>query len=302
MKMLIVLLRLKGGIGRANAEIAEVLRKKDWEVDFLSREDDLKIFSLLKSFFPMRNRIKQLMKKKNYDVVYTQDYSCALPLLFPSPIFWEKHFCCFCGVKSGKHPTQFQLHQKYLQRITGRIMGKKLIVIGDQLKEIFPKSKLIYRGVNIKKFKPLKKKKDSLGWINKDIEEISKEELQKICENTELKLSVAENIPVKKMNNFYNKCEVFVDLPRTAGFNLAWLEAMAAGVPIIIGNDKGAGTILPFNKIQEDKEKVKEIEKIIKNPKKINYRGWIIKNKFTWEDKVEKLESFLKIIKNEKNC
>ncbi len=293
MKMLIILLRLKGGVGRANTEIAEVLRKKGWEVDFLSREDDLKIFSLLKSFFPLRKKVKQLMKKRNYDVIYTQDYSCALTLLFPFPIFWGKHFCCFCGVKSGKHPELEQRHQKFLQRLVGKIMGRKIVVIGDQLKAIFPKSKLIYRGVNINKFKTLKKKRDYLGWINKDIEEISKDELQKICENIGLKLSVAENIPLEKMNEFYNNCQVFVDLPRTAGFNLAWLEAMASGVPIIVGNEKGAGTVLPFDKVLNNKEKVKEIEKKIKNPKHINYQKWITDNKFTWEDKTEKLESFL---------
>ena len=294
MKMLIVLLRLKGGVGRANVEIAEVLRKKDWEVDFLSREDDLKIFSLLKSFFTLKKRVKELMKKRNYDIIYTQDYSCALPLLFPFPIFWKKHFCCFCGVKSGKHPELIQWHHKFFQRLVGKIMGKKIVVIGDQLKEIFPKSKLIYRGVNINKFKPLQKKRDCLGWINKDIEKISRDELQKICENTGLKLFVAENIPVEKMNEFYNKCQVFIDLPRTAGFNLAWLEAMAAGVPIILGNEKGAGTILPFDKILKDKEKIKEIEKKIKNPKCIDYRKWVIDNEFTWEDKAKKLIKFFK--------
>ena len=294
MKMLIVLLRLKGGVGRANTEIAEVLRKKGWEVDFLSREDDLKIFSLLKSFFTLKKRVKELMKKRNYDIIYTQDYSCALPLLFPFPISWKKHFCCFCGVKSGIHPELVQWHHKFLQRLVGKIMNKKLVVIGDQLKEIFPNSKLIYRGVNIEKFKPLKKKRDCLGWINKDIEKISRDELQKICENTGLKLSVAENIPLEKMNDFYNKCQVFVDLPRTAGFNLAWLEAMAAGVPIIIGNEKGAGTILPFNKVLNDKEKVKKIKKKIKNPKRIDYRKWIINNEFTWEDKAKKLIKFFK--------
>ena len=288
--MLIILIRLRGGIGRANSEIAEVLRKKGWEIDFLSREDDLKIFSLSKSLFPLRKKIKQKMKEKKYDIIYTQDYSCALPLLFPFPLLWKKHFSCFCGIKSGKHPKLIQWHHRFLQRLIGKILGKKVIVIGDQLKEIFPKSTLIYRGVNIQKFKPLKKKRDSLGWIDKDIEIISKKELKKICKNTGLKLSIAKNIPIERMNEFYNKCKVFIDLPRTAGFNLAWLEAMAAGVPIIIGNEKGAGTILPFNKAFNNAE----IENIIRNPKEIDYRKWVIDNKFDWESKAEKLEIFLK--------
>jgi hypothetical protein len=57
MKILIVLLRLKGGVGRANGEIASELRKMGHEVDILSREDDLKMFSLGKSVFPMRRKM-----------------------------------------------------------------------------------------------------------------------------------------------------------------------------------------------------------------------------------------------------
>ena len=49
----------------------------------LSREGDLKIYSLWKSIFPIRKRIKKLMKKENYDIIYTQDWSFAFPLLFP---------------------------------------------------------------------------------------------------------------------------------------------------------------------------------------------------------------------------
>ncbi len=293
MKILIVLLRKPGGVGRANGEIAEALMEMGHEVDILSREDDLKVFSLAKSIFPMRKRVSELMRKKGYDFIYTQDYSCAMPLIFPYPIFWKKHFCCFCGVKSGKHPELVQWHQKFLQRFTGRIFGKKLVVIGDQLKEIFPKAKLIYRGVNLKKFKPLKKKRSCLGWIDKDIELISRAELKKVCGAVKLKLCVAEGIPPEKMNGFYNKCKVFVDIPRTAGFNLAWLEAMAAGVPIVIGNERGAGSFLPFDKISDDVDMSKEVEKIIKKPVKINYRNWLIKNKFTWKDKAKELVSFL---------
>lgn len=292
MKILIVLLRLRGGVGRANTEIASALKKMGHEVKILSREDHLKKFSLIRGFFPLRRKIRQIVKNGGFDIVYTQDYSMALPLLYPYKILRKKHFCCFCGVKSGSHPELVQWHHKFLQRKVGKIMRRRLVVIGDQLKRIFPWAKLIYRGVNIKEFRPLKRKRISLGWIDKDIELISEKEIQFVCEKTGLKLFIARSIPPGKMNEFYNECKVFVDIPRTAGFNLAWLEAMSAGVPIIIGNKKGAGSVMPFDKVLKSDNKVERMIEIINKPKKINYRDWIIKNNFTWEDKAKELVDF----------
>lgn len=292
MKILIVLLRLSGGVGRANTEIANALRNEGHEVDILSREDHLHKCSLLSGIFLLRRRIVSLMKKKRYDVVYTQDYSMALSLLLPFPRFWNKHFCGFCGVKSGKHPELVQWHHRLLQRSVGNLFGRKLVVIGDELKQLFPKSTLIYRGVNLETFKPLGKKRTALGWIEKDIELIHETALKEICKKTNLKLFVAKGIPPEKMNEFYNSCEVFIDLPRTAGFNLSWLEAMAAGVPLIIGNNKGAGTFLPIKKITNQKNQVSEIVTLIKNSSKEKYRDWLIDNKFTWRDKAKELIRF----------
>ncbi len=305
MKILIVLLRLNGGVGRANIEIAQELRKRGHEVDILSREDDLKKYSLNKGFFLIRNKIRQLMNEKNYNIIYTQDYSCSLPLLFPYPIFWKRHFCCFCGVKTtedmeffqGSYKSRFSYYYHiFLHRTIGKIMGKKLIVIGDRLKEMFPKSTLIYRGVNLNKFKPLRKKRTHLGWYSSDNEIISIKDIQKISNEVNLDLLVAKNISKDNMNKFYNTCQVFINLPRTAGFNLSWLEAMAAGTPIIIGNNKGAGAIIPISKISNKINIVKEIVSIIKNSKKINYRKWLIDNDFSWENKVKELETFFKNI------
>jgi glycosyltransferase involved in cell wall biosynthesis len=303
MKILVVLLRSKGGVGRANSEIAKVLREKRYEVDILSREDDLGIYSLFKSVFPLRKKIKRLMKEKNYDIIYTQDYSCALPLLFPYPIFWREHFCCFCGTKKWRHPgIFFQGHHRIVQEIIGKIMGKKLVSIGDGIYKRFPKSTKIYRGVNIREFKSLRKKRDKIGWIDRDTEEISKKELEKISELTGLDLIIAKGIPRSKMNEFYNKCKVFVSLPRNDGYNNSWNEALAAGVPIIVGNEDGAGSFLPLKKINYDRspkrknydrDKINKIVGIILRQKGKNQRKWLIKKGLTWEDKSDELIKFL---------
>jgi len=300
MKILIVLRKLKGGIGRANTEIANALEKKGHKVDILSREDNMKIFSLISSIFPLRKKIKQFMKKENYDVIYTQDYSMAIPLLIPYPIFWKIHFCCYCGTKKWRHSgIFFQGHHTIVQKIIGRIMRKKLVSIGDGIHRKFPKSTKIYRGINLKMFKPLNKKRNSIGWIERDTEEITKKDLKNISQLVGLKLLIAKNIPKNKMNEFYNRCKVFISLPRNDGYNNSWNEAMAAGVPIIIGNWEGGGSVLPLNKISRKKNVIKEIVKLIKNPRKINYRKWLIENEFTWGEKTEELIKFFK--KFEKN-
>lgn len=303
MKILIVLLRKAGGVGRANTEIAKALRKKGHEVDLLSREDDLQKYSFASGIFPIRKKSKELMKQKNYDIIYTQDFSCGLSILFPYPLFIRKHYYCSIGIKhSGL--------LKYLQLLVGRIMGGKTVVIFDTNKKRFPKANLVYRGVDPEMFKPLKQKKRHLGYMNKFSELVPAERYEKIAKQMKMQTIVAGKKQKKKikrtfseedshnfnkftdeeMNEFYNKCQVFINLATPdAGFNLSWLEAMAAGVPIIIGDNNGAGPMLPFDKILNEKNMEKEIVQIIKNPKKVDYRKWIIENGLTWEATADKL-------------
>ena len=94
------------------------------------------------------------------------------------------------------------------------------------------------------------------------------------------------------MNGFYNKCMVFVSLPTKAGANNVWGESMSSGVPIVIGNNKGPGQILPLNKVFDGENKVEKIKQIIENPKKINYRKWLMEEGFSWENKAQELIEF----------
>ena len=301
LKILIILIRFPGGVGTSNKEIAEVLRKKGHKVDFLSREDDLGIYSFKSSIFPIRKRVQELMVKNNYDIIYSQDHSMTLPLLIPYPLYPDQVFHACIGIKrSGT--------QKIIQYLVGRVMNKKTIVINDYNHKRFPKSHLVYRGVNLKRFKPLGKKRVCLGWINKFSEQLDSKIYKKIAKEVGLKPIYAggsgkskstdkaygktiihsfDKIPDDKMNEFYNKCKVFVNCPTSdAGFNLSWLEAMSSGVKIIIGNEEGAGKILPIYKVNSPSE----IKEIVETHKKdFDYRKWIIDNDFTWENCVKKL-------------
>jgi len=302
MKILIVLVRLRGGVGRSNTEITRVLSKKGHKVDILSREDNLKIYSFIQSIFPLRKKIKEMMKKENYDIIYTQDYTMALPLLIPYPIYWKKHINFACGEKTwGIH--------KFIQGIISRIMGKKIGVVCHELKNKFPKATLIYRGTNFNLFKPLaNKKKKFIGWAERDLENFSEEELKKVSKAVEIDYKIAKNIPPEKMNNYYNQCLVFISLPYRGGYNNVWAEALASGVPLVIGNNKGPGKKFPIKRVSsEEKRKrgirqkkeikrinhVEEIINIIKNSKMKTQREWLINNGFSWEEKAKEVEKFL---------
>ena len=146
-KILIVLRKWEDeeGVGKAVKNIKEGLEKKGWKVDAVSREDDLKINSMSASMGPLKEFIKVKDEAENYDVIYTQDWSLAFPLLFPKKVFKEKHFCFFHNIQPGENTKVFQ-------KIVGNMLGEKLVVRTEELKEKFPKSTLASDGVKHKLF------------------------------------------------------------------------------------------------------------------------------------------------------
>jgi glycosyltransferase involved in cell wall biosynthesis len=176
----------------------------------------------------------------------------------------------------------------------GRMMGNKLIVCIDELKKMFPNSTLIYNRVDPKFFKSNKKVnkiKNSVGFSGWKTEEYHCNEIEKAINEAGKKMVIAENIPKEKMPEFYQKLESFINLPpECSGFALKYLEAMASGVPRIIGSQYGGGNSIPVTKIED----YKTLKEAILMAKKKDYRKWIIKNKFTWEDATAQLEKIFK--------
>jgi len=281
MKILIFLKKWPGGVGVVVNSIKKELKNMGHKVVCVSREEDLKCFSSVKNLFWLRNKYKKIIKKENPDIIYTQDWSMAFPLLFPLRLFKKKHFCCFHGNEPGK--------SKILQDLVGKILGKNLIVVGDILKKRFPKSNLIYNGVDFKNFKPnrkIKKIKNSVGFVNWKTKDYNYEKIKLACKNLGKKLIVAENIPYEKMPEFYQKLECFISLPpKDAGFNMSWIEAMACGVPKIIGNNYGIGSKLPIIKIEDQGS----IENAIKKANKKKYEGFFRKIDLNWKNHSNKL-------------
>ena len=273
-----IFIRWPGGVGEVIRSISKEFAKLGHEIYVISREEDLKKYSLIGSIFPIRRLVKQLIKEKECDVVYTHDWSTAFTLLFPYGIFKKKHFCIFYGNQLGA--------TKIFQEIIGKIMGNRLIVVGDLNKKKFPKSHLIRNAVNMEKFKPLKKKRKYLGWTEKSTESITRERFIEIGKRVNLPILIAKDIPPEKMNEFYNKLKVFLSLPpRASAGALSWMEAMAGGVPKIMGNNESEGYLYPIDKI----ENYKDIGTAIINSKKRDYRKWLKEHDFNWKTHVSKL-------------
>ena len=120
MKILVLVKEMGfGGVETLLKNISKEFEKKGHSVDIISRQDDLKIKNTFRSIFPMRKKIREIMKEKNYDIIYTQDWNMALPLLFPYPIFRKKHFSFFHATQKGKG--------FFIQFPVGILIGKRLI-------------------------------------------------------------------------------------------------------------------------------------------------------------------------------
>ncbi len=267
-----------GGVETLMKNLSKEFAKKGHSVDILSRQEDLKLNSVVQSIFPLRKKIKEIMKKEKYDVIYTQDWNMAFPLLFPYPLFRKKHFCFFNATQKG---IGF-----FIQVPVGIILGKRLLT-GDRVnKKRYSKSTLLATAVNMDEFRPLKRKRTYLGWTNKPTEVLNKDKINAIGKNLGIPVLIAENIPHEKMNEFYNKCKIYVSLPpKEAGGGVTYMEVMAAGVPRIVGNMYSEGYKFPFDKIENSKN----LEEAIKNSKKRDYRKWMENSEITWEKHAEKL-------------
>ena len=166
-------------------------------------------------------------------------------------------------------------------------MGRKLIVVGNSLKKKFPKSILIYNGIDFEEFEPnkkIKKIKNSVGFVNWKTNDYNYEKIKKAVKDANKKLFAAENIPYEQMPKFYQKLEYFISLPpKCTGFNMSWIEAIACGVPKIIGNNAGIGGKLNINKVKFS------ISDSLKKAKKKNYRKEILNGEFNLKKNIRKL-------------
>ena len=132
MKILIVFRRKERIIWESIKQMEKKLVKLGHNVDLLSREEDLNMNSLSSSMGGLSVAIEKKDKENNYGIIYTQDWSIAMPLLLPTKTLFEKHYCLFHDVEPSGAKS------RVLQRIVGNMMGTKLVVKTKELKEKFP--------------------------------------------------------------------------------------------------------------------------------------------------------------------
>jgi len=275
MKILILLKTWVGGPATYVKEVKRELENLGHEVTVITREECLGINSLAKSIFAIR----KTAKADDYDIIYTKDWSLAFPLLFPYPILKDKHYCGFGGLQPGK--------AKHLQKLTYAMMPNRIICYGDPVKNEYPNAHQIFNGVNTERFKPMpeiERIPNSVGFVNCPEDQWNFGIVKEAVEKTGKKFMNIWGVPNEDMPKFYNQIETFISYPpEYTGFNLCWLEAMACGVPKIIGTNSGIGCRLPISKIQD----FINIEDSINNVTEKDYAKMV--GDFTWKAHTKKL-------------
>jgi hypothetical protein len=143
MKILILYRTENDPTGEFVKEIKRNLDKAGHETELISRNKDLHLTSLSGSMDGLKNFVIKEDKRKNYDIIYTQDWSIAFPLLFPTKILFDKHYCLFHDFEKEGGPQS-----RIFQRITGSLLGEHLLVKTEELKRKFPKAILSKEGIS----------------------------------------------------------------------------------------------------------------------------------------------------------
>lgn len=144
MKILILYRTQKDATGGFVKKIKEDLEKGGHKTELVSRNEDLHLPSLSSSMDALKEFVIKKDNLENYDIIYTQDWSIAFPLLFPSKILFDKHYCLF-------HDSEEKggAQSKVLQKITGNLLGSHLLVKTPELKKRFSKSVLSENGLGV---------------------------------------------------------------------------------------------------------------------------------------------------------
>jgi len=290
MKVLMVHKTRIGGVAIHVKEISEELRKKGIEVEEITRNEDLKLTSFWKSYFKMKTLFKKWSKE--YDIIHCHDWSITYPALKAN----------IKNLVATFHGFPLNIVANYFENYCIKKLREKAIVVSPNMKKIYKTSTLIPNGVNLsifKKYEDIERIKNLVGLVQKynldKIATILKDlNMEFVCTNGGLKY--------EELGKFYSKIDIFISIPpKTTGFNMVWLEAMACEVPYIIGTNAGIGEILPIYKISSFNELKNLLSKIRKDKIKPlqNQRRWIIKNRMTWKRHVNQLINLYRCVMNE---
>lgn len=144
MKILIIHRTKNDDVGKFVNNLKANLEKKGNIIDLFTRNEDLHMPSLSSSMEGIKDFVKRKDLENKYDLIYTQDWSIAFPLLFPSKVAYEKHYSLFHNIQEDGNPAS-----KILSKIAANMLGDHLFVRNQDLKKIFSKSSLSEDGMKI---------------------------------------------------------------------------------------------------------------------------------------------------------
>jgi len=124
--------------------LKDSLEKNGHEIDVVSRNEDLNLSSLSGSMEGIKNFVRKKDEKENYDIIYTMDWSMAFPLLFPTKILFDKHYCLFHDFEK-----EGGAQSRIFQKITGNLLGDHLLVKTEDLKKRFKKAIFSQDGLKV---------------------------------------------------------------------------------------------------------------------------------------------------------
>lgn len=257
-------------------------------------------------------KVNQLLKKHHYDVVHCH---FIVPTGVLALILKIKHSLPYVISVHGSdvpgfNPDRFVLLHKFIKPLLRMICdnSEKIVALSSYLKELIIKNiknygeeKLIVipNGIDIKKFKPLKKEKIILSTgrllprkgFQHLIEAFSKEdlgyEIHIVGDGPMMKklLEMAKNSKTKvffhgwvsndskKYRYLLGKASIYCLVSKRENASIALLEAMSSGCAVITANDSGcaetvenSGVLVPFGNIKILNEKIKDL---IGNSKKM---------------------------------
>jgi glycosyltransferase involved in cell wall biosynthesis len=266
MKILMVHKTRVGGVARYVYEVKKKLERKGHSVNEVTRLEDLKRKRFWQAVVPLRKTAGE------YDVVHSHDWSIAIGLLG-----LENHVATFHGFPTN--PFAFVMQNRCI-----KVMGKRAIVVSPRMKRRYKNATMIVEGVDLEEFKPKKKKFEGVVGV---CQGYNLDAIRKGVNMAGMKLIEAKGISLDKMPGFYDSVDIFISLPpKTTGFNLVWLEAMASGKPTI-GNKWGIGEVLPIDKVRDNEPS--EIAEKVKSVRYKNYRQWIKEHEMTWKKHVDEM-------------
>ncbi len=257
---------------------------------------DLLVYSFKAYFFA-----RSLLKKNQYDLIHSW---FGIPCGFLAMLLKKPYIVSLRGSDVPFYNQRFKnLDNLFFKRLSKIIWGKAKGVIANSegLKGLAQKTapkqqiEIIYNGVNIKEFKPVKNKKSSkklriicvarlikrkginyllraLGGLkNKDFtltligDGKEKENLKELAKKLKIekKVKFLGSIPHQKIVKYYQENELFVFPSLNEGMSNTILEAMACGLPIITTNVGGAKELVKNNGIIVKPRSSNQIKKAI---------------------------------------